>query len=269
MEFGNDKPGKSMKEFEFKPIIKEFLGRLNLDVSDIPPKNAKTPDFEVRDKNSSYVIELKIKGDDVEERRKESQALVQGEIVSSSIPTGPRNRMYGIIKEGVEQIAEHDPLHSAFHIIWLHSTGIDADLLNRRFLATLFGKQDLISMERENLITCYYFHESVFYSCRNELDGAILSCPDESGFKIQLCINTLSPNIGIFRKADLYKNLSKKGVYDPDLFCGAMVVDCDIDRKKIDEVMKFLREKYKLKHLQTIDMKQHSARMLLPDDKTM
>lgn len=123
-------------------------------------------------------------------------------------------------------------------------------------------------MERESLITCYYFHESIFYSCHNELDGAILSCPDGSGLKMQLCINTLSPSIGTFRKTDLYKNLSK-GLCDPNLLCGTMIADCDIDRKKVDEVMEFLREKYKIKHLQTIDMKRHSAMMLLPDDKTM
>lgn len=138
-----------MREPEFKRIAKEILNKLDLDVIDIQRRNARTPDFEVKDKNSSYVIELKIKGDDAEERRRESQALAQGEIVSSSIPTGPRNRMYGIIKEGVEQIVEYDPMRSAFHIMWLHSTGRDADLLDMRFRATLFGMQDLASKSRQ------------------------------------------------------------------------------------------------------------------------
>lgn len=255
-----------MREFEFKRIAKDVLNKLCIEVIDIPRKNARTPDFEAHDKNSKYVIELKIKSDDSEERKKEAESLAQGEIVSSSIPIGPRNRLYGIVKEGVQQMMEHDPEHNAFHVIWLHSTGRDADLFNMRFRATLFGMQNLVSTERPNVITCYYFHESIFYSCRDELDGAILSCFDESGLKIQLCINTLSPNIQIFRESDLYKNLSK-GLCDPDLLHEAIVADCDLDRKKIDEMMDYLRKKYKLNHLQTINMQRHSAMVALPDER--
>lgn len=256
-----------MKEFEFKRIVKEVLNKLGIEVTDIIRKNARTPDFEACDKNSRYVIELKIKGDDPKQRKKEVKSLAQGEIVSSSIPTGPRNRLYGIVKEGVQQMIKHDPKHDAFHVIWLHSTGRDAGLFDIRFRATLFGMQNLFSTERPNIMTCYYFHESIFYSCRDELDGAILSCFDESGLKIQLCINTLSPNIQIFRESDLYKNLSE-GLCDPDLLHEAIVADCDLDRKKIDEIMEYLRKKYELNHLQPINMQRHSAMVALPDESS-
>ena len=253
-----------MNENQFKPIVKSILKELGLIANDIPHKNSKTPDFDVYGQNSKYTIELKIKSDDPEERKRESKALAKGEIVSKSISTGPRNRLYGIIKEGIEQMAEYDPSHKTFHVIWLHSIGKDASLLNDRFRATLFGTQKLFTSGQNGLITCYYFNESIFYSYRNRLDGAILTYNDNA----QLCVNTLSPWLKDFQKSDLYKSLSQ-GLCDPEILQdseGVMIADCDIVRKDSNKIIQYLRKKYKLKHLQTIDMKQHSAMMALPKE---
>ena len=64
------------------------------------------PDFDVIGNNSRYTIELKIKGDDPAEIENDEAALKRGELVSKSIPIGPRNRLAGIIRTGVKQIAE-------------------------------------------------------------------------------------------------------------------------------------------------------------------
>ena len=253
-----------MNENQFKSIVKAILKELGLIANDIPRKNSKTPDFDVSGQNSKYTIELKIKSDDPEERKRELKTLAKGEIVSKSIPIGPRNRLYGIIKEGIEQMAEYDPQHNTFHVIWLHSIGKDASMLNDRFRATLFGTQKLFTLGRNGLITCYYFNESIFYSCRNTLDGAILTYNDNA----QLCVNTLSPWLKEFQKSDLYKSLSQ-GLCDPEILQnseGVMIADYDIGRKDSNQVIQYLREKYKLEHLQTIDMEKHSAIMALPKE---
>ena len=99
-----------MNEDDFKPNAKIFLNEIGLIAYDIPKKaDCETPDFEVVGENSRYTIELKIKSDDPEEIRRDLEILSRGEILSKSTPVGPRNRMYGVVKKGVNQMDEHDP----------------------------------------------------------------------------------------------------------------------------------------------------------------
>ncbi len=256
-----------MKEHQFKPIAKRFLKQFGFEVHNIPLKSgSQTPDFEVIGKRDKYTIELKIKGDDPTEVKEDSQALSRGKLVTKSIPIGPRNTLAGIIREGVVQMVEHDPEGDTFRVIWLHSSGRDPDLHNRRFHSTLYGIENLFSLRLSNLITCYYFHESAFYSWRAYLDGAILTY----GTQAQLCINTLSPRVEQFRKSELTISISK-GLCDPDMLAQqndeVMIADCKVDRKESDAVIRYLQDKHDLDHLQTIPMKQHSAMIGLPTNE--
>jgi len=256
-----------MREHQFKPFVKRFLKQFGFDVHDIPIKNdPETPDFEVIGKNDKYTIELKIKEDDPTEIEEDSQAQSRGELVTKSIPIGPRNRLSGIIRKGVNQMVEHDPKGDTFRVIWLHSSGRDPDLHNRRFHSTLYGIENLFSLRLSNLITCYYFHESAFYSWRAYLDGAILTY----GTQAQICINTLSPRVEQFRKSELVTCMSE-GLCDPDKLAEqddeVMVADCDVDRSDSDAVIRYLQKKYALDHLQPIPMQQHSAMISLPTNE--
>ena len=256
-----------MNEDEFKPIVKELLKELGFQVRDLQPSdNALTPDFEVTGKASKYTVELKIKGDSPEEITKEAEALSRGELVGKSIPIGPRNRLAGVIRTGVKQMLTHNPEGKSFRVIWLHSTGQDPELHYQRFHATLFGTETLFSLRLPNVITCYYFNESAFYSWRDYLDGAMLTYLDTA----QLCINTLSPTVEQFRKCELVQSMSK-GLCDPDKFHDlqndVMIVDCAIDRRRPEKVLAYLQEKYSLDHLQAIPMKKLTGKILLNGDK--
>lgn len=248
-----------MKEEEFKPIAKELLKQFGLVVNDITSREGVlTPDFEAIGKNSKYTLELKIKGDDAEEVTRDSEALSRGELVTKSIPIGPRNRLAGIIRKGVQQMVEHDPEGESFRVIWLHSVGKDPHLHNKRFHSTLFGTEKLFSLRLPNVITCYYFQDSAFFSWRDYLDGAILTYQNNA----QLCINTLSPRLKHFRVSELVLSMSN-GLCDPDKLeeksDHVMIADCAIDRKKGDGVIHYLQDKYDLDHLQTIPMQQHTG----------
>lgn len=255
-----------MNEDDFKPNAKIFLREIGLTAHDIPEKDdCETPDFDVNGENSRYTIELKIKSDDLEEIKRDLEVLSRGEILSKSTPVGPKNRLYGIVKKGVKQMEEHDQENKTYHVLWIHSTGRDPNLLNMRFHATLFGTQSLFSAEVEPLMKCYYFDESAFYTHRNSLDGVILTYNEQ----LQLCVNTLSPRVNEFRQSDLYKNLSK-ALCDPDILQkeeGVLIADCDIDRKEKNDIVKYLRDKYHIDHLQTIDLAQHSGMISVPDKK--
>lgn len=247
-----------------KNVVIQALSEMGLEAETVPPQdNQKTPDIRAWHKNEHYFFELKIKSDNLEELKQEREVLKRGEIAEKHTPTGIRNTLFGVISDSVEQMACFDYGHNVFHISWLHSSGRYDELLNMRFHATLFGTQDLFSVERKGLITCYYFNESSFFSHRNELDGVILTYQN----KLQLCVNTLSPNYSDFTKSFLYKTLSK-GLCDPVSQKdreGVFIADCDIDRRDEKGVIDFLCMKYGLRHLQTINMEYHSAKIALPD----
>ena len=158
---------------------------------------------------------------------------------------------------------EHDPENKTFHVLWIHSAGQDPNLLNMRFHATLFGTQRLVSVDVDPVMICYYFNESAFYTHRNSLDGVILTYSDQ----LQLCANTLSPRANEFRDSELYKGLSK-GLCDPDILQkeeDVLIADCDVDRKDRNAVVQCLRGKYKIDHLQTIDLAQYSGIISVPN----
>lgn len=255
-----------MEESKFKPSVKKFLEERGFIVQDIQPKvkeGLQTLDFHVEGKNSNYTIELKIKDDNPEEIKEGRKILLKGEILEKSIPAGPRNKLFGIIEDGVEQIKGYDPESKDYHILWIHSAGEDPMLHNMRFQATLFGTETLVSLRRKPLITCYYFNESAFYTHRNFLDGVILTHID----KLQLCVNTLSLRKNEFRQSDLYQCLSN-ALLDPDVLNGedVMVADCNIDRKEENKVRKYLQDKYSLDHLQTMPLTQYSGTLALPNN---
>jgi len=252
-----------MKEEEFKPIVKRFLQSLGFDVFEIENKQGiLTPDFEAIGKNDKYTIELKIKCDDQEEVSTESEVLSRGESITKSIPLSPRNTLGGIIRDGVKQLIEHDHKGDSFRILWLHCGGQDPSLHNERFQSTLFGSQMLISLRRSGIITCYYFHESAFYTWRNYLDGAILTHEN----KALLCINSLSPRVEQFRQSELVIGMSN-GLCDPKLeesSDGVMIADCSIDRKRPGKILGYLQDKYGLDHLRALPMKRHTIAVSLP-----
>jgi len=254
-----------MKEEEFRPIAKDILQHYGLIVIEIKPKQGVlSPDFEAIGKNDKYTIELKEKDDDQEEFSRDLEVLSRGEFVEKSIPIIHRNTMSGIIRKGVKQILAHDPIGQSFRMLWLHSAGHNSSLHYERFHKTLFGSQILFSLNLPETTTCYYFHESAFYSWRNYLDGAILTYNN----KAQLCINSLSPRVEMFRKSELVLCMCD-GLCDPQKLeeHGDMIADCDIDRKKPDLVKSYLRNKYGLDHLQTINMKEISCTVAVSMDE--
>lgn len=253
-----------MNESDLKESIKSIFKDWGLAAYEIPTReDRETPDFEIVGENGKYTLELKIKGDDPDEAEKDLEVLSRGEILTKSTPVGPRNRLQAIIKKGVDQIKEHDPRGRTYHLLWIQCIGQDPELLKMRFRATLFGTQDLFSIEKNGGMECFFFNESAFYTHRLFLDGAILVFHDQ----LQLCVNTLSPRKGDFQQSDLYKILSS-GLCDPDILQREeyiFIADCDIDRGDKDRVLNYLRNKYKVNHLQTIDMKKHSGKMLIPE----
>lgn len=257
-----------MKENEFKIIIKEILKKFGMECRDIPLQNNKTPDLEIIGKKDKYLLELKIKGDDPVEIENDCKTLKQGEMVTKSIPLAPRNRLSAIIKDAIDQLNEFDPSYNTFHVIWIHCTGKNSEFLAERFYSTIFGTQKLVSLKKPNIITCYYFTESCFFTFRNDVEAILLSHEENHNITLRVCVNNLSPNSKKFRESELFLNIPQ-GIRDPNILENtenAMIADCDFDRNEENNIIEYLRNKYTLEHLQTIDLEQHSAMVAVPKE---
>lgn len=258
-----------MNENEFKPVVKQFFQGIGLDVCEIDPSgHSKQPDFKAIGKGDEYLIELKIKDDDPQWIEEQDAKLSKGELATVAKRVVPRNKLFGIIKKGVKQMTEFDKRRECFRVLWLHSAGSNPSLHWELFFTTLYGSVTLVSLKKQGAITCYYFHESAFFTWRKHLDGAILSIMAPKGYTLQLCVNSLSPRVSEFRKSELVHALSAE-ICDPDkladLYSTVMIADCDLDRRNSGQVVRFLQNKYMLDHLQVIPMAYFGATAAIPD----
>lgn len=251
-----------MTHSAFLPIAQHELQKLGFEVEEIPTRASsqkKTPDLNVIGKSSCYLVELKVKGDDPTEIEEDQKKLESGKIVMKATPTGPRSRMDNIICEGSDQMDDEDPTHAKFHVLWLHSWGFDAELLYKRFFATLFGSIQMTwpPYAPNTSPICYYFYDGSFLRLRDTLDAAILSFNGN----LQLCVNTLSPRLGNFRKSELHQAL-RECVCDPDTEeknHRGLIMDALIDRHDQNAVLEYLKKKYGLKQLFDLDFTKHTA----------
>ena len=248
-----------MTHSQFLPIARRELQKLGFVVEEIPVRasiDRKSPDFNVIGKSSSYLVELKVKGDDPAELDRDRQDLEAGKIVMKATPVGPRNTLDKIISDGSEQMDVEDPSHSKFHLLWLHSWGRDAKFLHERFRATLFGSVQVVYPP--NIApTCYYFYDSSFFELRETLDAAIVSFEGN----LQFCVNTLSSRLDEFRKSELYQALLE-GLCDPDVeekSRRGFIADCSIDRRNSTAVLEYLKEKYGVSLLLDLNFTKHST----------
>lgn len=243
-----------------KTLLKIDFG---LDCQDIPTSEGeRRPDFKVTSlTGDTTIVELKAKGDDPAELGNEEVALQQGGIVSRSVPLDRRNTLSGIIEDGIEQLRSYSA-PDASHVLWLHSWGRDADLLRDRFRATLYGTTNIFDLNGSGTRTGFFVDFNDFYRYRDVLDGAVLSTETQG----QLCSNSLSQRAKYFRESGFVAAFSK-GLCDPENLekrGEAYIADCDLDRRKRNEVMNYIRKKYGRDRLMDIDLSYHSAAMVVP-----
>jgi hypothetical protein len=252
-----------MNETQLKAIGKNFFRKFGIELKDIPKTSIQTPDFEFALGNEKYTIELKIKGDDLEDVQGQVSQLKKKKIIAKLIPIAPRNRLSGIIRDGVGQLSSYDPDKKTYRVLWLHCDGQKPKIHWERFHSTIYGTETLVS-RGFSLIRCYYFYESAFYKWRNELDVVLLTTLHE----LQLCINTISPRVGEIRASQLVHYLSD-ALCDPNReeTLGAIIADCNIDRSKESEILEYLKKKYKLDNLQKIPLTSYSGTVLM-DEKS-
>jgi hypothetical protein len=247
---------------DYESQVQEFLRRHGYYVEKIPCEKDKSPDFLIRDATYTYGLELKTKfpsDSQVEER--DRQLETTGVHVVRE-PAVRKNTLSGIITDAATQLAQYPLLKDSLRLVWLLSTGHLADARIHQFETTLFGSTQIIDITNKWSGTCYFFSNSDFFRCRDVLDAAIVSIELEP----KLLLNPLSPRYEQIKGSSLAKLLAKD-LIDPielEKLGQAFVVEGEVDRNNEEEVLLYLKTKYKSQRLEKMEMMSLSGTLRVP-----
>jgi hypothetical protein len=252
-------PDQELKE----AIAKHFEDR-GFEVTLLEAKeDRKTPDLLVVKSGQRFLIEVKAKSDDLEALLERRRKLKRGELVMHGARWTPMNTIASIAKDGACQLNDYPSEDRDFSLLWVHAEGEDPLSQAKQITSTLYGKTRVFSLLNSKFsYECYFFYDSVFFRRRDTLDGAIVSALR----KVELCINTYSPRYSSFRVSEMVRAFGQDVVDPTELEQAgrAIIADCDVDRRRHDEVARYLEEKYNEKSLQHLDIGSFSLMRKFP-----
>ena len=168
-----------------------------------------------------------------------------------------------VIEEAAKQLAAFDDEPVDFRILWLQARGRHAHVQFEQFKATLYGRMNIIDLDRDNTMRpCFFFSFSDFFRFRDVIDAAVISSNEQS----QLCFNPLSPRYESFKISRLSQLLGD-AVCDPpvgEAAGEAYIADFDGTRKDKDVVLELLQQKYGRPKLMYLEMGHMFSELLVP-----
>lgn len=231
-----------MADDAMKKRVADLLESFGFNVSEISTGPGKTPDLRVASDRDAYLIELKELFGDKAERERVEETLARGELAEIAEPWTPRNKLAGVATKAKKQVAAIEEL-ADYRLVWFDCSGSDPESQQKRLFATLYGATNVFDIQDSSFFKeCYYFHDSVFYRWRGELDGAIVLWAEGGA----LYLNSYSPRFEALRSSALATAFSD-GVVDPvrlEQEGTSLIADCTIDRKDSSSVKLFLGQKY-------------------------
>lgn len=244
-----------------------ILTHLGFDVSQIARGDGKTADWTASIGDEVMLVEEKTKFEDDADVAKRAAAYAAGKPFDTHTPFKSDNRLSGISRKAASQLAASaaEVAHQ-YRLLWLTATGHSHEAKFHRYIATLYGSTNIVERSRiVPLRRCYFYRNSDFFRFRNEIDGAVVAKSDGEHVDLKLCLNSLSPNFDLFRVSQARAAFGT-GVLDPlidEAEGGAFIVDCDLDRSRENDLLEYLREKYKTDYLMQMDMGMASVSMAI------
>ncbi|MDQ2077931.1 hypothetical protein [Marinimicrobium sp. ABcell2] len=247
-------------------LVKRTLEEhFKLNVEKIPESDARTPDFLVRDGTNEYLVEVKEKEANPALAEAREEAFSRGEIFEVSESLATKSVLQNVVRDGRRQIKAHVTDESTFRIIWVHCVGLAYDATLEQINAGLYGSETVVDFSSDDAfaVICYYFGFSQFFKYRDSIDAVMVT--GRKG-EATLCINNHSPRYEKL-KASALVHAMPVGVKDPiheEMEGCAFVVDGEVDRSKPDEVLSYLRKKYKTEKLNVMNMRHMEVHMAAP-----
>jgi hypothetical protein len=249
-----------------------LLEAWGMKVEDIPTsglQNKKEADFLVQFGGARVLIEEKTKEDDPEYLNQRSKKLEQGEIHEVMLPLARNETLSGIIRKAAKQLCSSSDKPHDFRLIWFTATGECSQAKYEQFMATLYGRTNILEMNAGGYRRCYYFRNSDFFRRAAIIDGAVVAYTDGSSISVKLCLNSLSPRFAALRNSDVITPFGS-AVEDPtelEANGTAFILDSDLDRNEERPLLAYLQAKYKTRPLMKFDLNYMGASLLVKNDE--
>ena len=174
-----------------------ILQSLGFECDRVAEGSGKTPDFVAHHPGEGlgYAIEVKARFDDDADIARLLNEVDEHGVASYSEALGYSSTLAGVLARGSRQLRSYD---ATCRLLWIEVAS--SDLAKRQLEATLWGTEDIIDMDGDNAAwKCFFFSESIFFSKRRVLDGAVLLMPHGA----TLHINPHGPAVDDLRSSRL------------------------------------------------------------------
>jgi hypothetical protein len=240
-------------------------------VEGIPTSDAEQKqeaDFLVSFDGVPVLIEEKIKEDDPAYIARRTLELESGEIHAATLPLRRDETLSALVRDASHQLRSSADKPHDFRLMWFTATGAQAIGKYEQFMATLYGRTNILEMNAEGYRRCYYFRHADFIRRADIIDGAVVAHTDGKSISARLCLNSLSPRFQALRKSAVLR-LFGNAVEDPDALEAegtAYILDAALDRKDEGQLLAYLQQKYATGPLMTFDLGYTSASILVPKE---
>ncbi|PWW40305.1 hypothetical protein DFO83_102123 [Idiomarina loihiensis] len=222
----------------------------------------------MRDSINEYLVEVKEKEANPALGEAKEEAFSKGEIFEVSETLSTKSVLQNVVRDGRRQIKAHVTDESTFRIVWVHCTGLAYDATLEQIIAGLYGSETIVDCSSDDAFsgTCYYFGFSQFFKYRDSIDAVMVT---GSKGEATFCINNHSPRYEQLNASELVQSMPV-GVIDPaheEKAGFGFVVDGEVDRRKPDEVLSYLRKKYKTEKLNVMKVRHMEVHMAVTHKK--
>lgn len=258
-----------MPQFSFARALLEHWGVQFADIPTSDAEHKKEADFLATFDGVKVLIEEKTKEDDPEYLARRAADLDKGETHAASLPIRRDETLSGLVRNASRQLKSSSDRPHDYRLMWFTATGVHAQGKYEQFMATLYGRTNILEMNATGYRRCYYFRTSDFYRRANVLDGAVAVYTDGRSISARLCLNSLSPRFEQLRNSPVVRPFGT-AVEDPvrlEAEGTAFVLDCDLDRRKEGALLSYLQGKYKTGPLMKFDLGYLNAAVLARPDE--
>lgn len=259
-----------MPTFSFARALLEHWG---VSVQDIPTSDAeekKEADFLAAFDGAKVLIEEKTKEDDPEYLAVRTRELEQGDIHAATLPLIRNETISGIVRDASKQLRSSSNLQHDFRLVWFTASGVNAQGKYEQFMATLYGRTNILEMNSADYRRCYYFRNADFFRRAAVIDGAVAAYTDGKSITARLCLNALSPRYAALKQSTVLRPFGT-AVEDPvelEASGTAFILDSDLSRKDEGPLLVYLQAKYKTAPLMKFDLGYTNASILIPRNKS-
>lgn len=259
-----------MSSFSYTRALLQNWG---VDVHEIPTSDLeekKEADFLATFGTTRVLIEEKTKEDDPNYLAHRASELERGDVHCLALPIRRDETISGIVRSASKQLESSSNLPHDFRLMWFTATGVTARAKYEQFMATLYGRTNILEMNASGYRRCYFFRNADFFRRASVVDGAVAAYTDGTSVSAKLCLNPLSPRYEQLKASEVLKPFGG-AIEDPiemEKSESAFILDAPIDRKNEAELLGFLQQKYDTHPLMKFDLGYTSFSVLLPQDET-